>query len=254
MKSIQSITSFVVFMVLVVGTSCVSSKKHKNLLAEKDALMAKYEKSKAMVDDLKGQVNVLETEKSSMKTDLANAVRDKERCDGEMMKLQKISEEKEAKIKMMKSEIKAAFNVVEDGSLSVTKKGDKIYVALSNQVLYNSGSADLKKGGREIVAKLGDIFKNNPEMDVIVEGFTDEDPIRRSRYLYKDNWDLSTARASNVIRYLIKEGVSADMLTAAGRGVSSDVTAMEGKDGKAMKRRIEFIISPDFNRIYNLAK
>lgn len=247
--------SKVLFMVLIGSlflSSCVSSKKYKDLVADKDAMQAKYEKKIAGLND-----KLKDGEEKNAK--LSQNVKDLE---GELsmankakMELKNLSDQKEKELAKIKGEIAAAFSTINDSDLKVVQKFDKLYVSLPNRVLYKKGVADLSKSGKSVVEGLAEIFKNNPKMDVIVEGHTDSDPVKRTRYLWKDNWGLSTARANNVVRELTEMGVPSKQLSASGRADAYTTgELMDGKDPNAYDRRIEFIITPDVHKLYSISQ
>lgn len=243
------------FLGVVILSSCVSSKKHKELLAEKEALMNRYDKCNEEKKELATTIRGLEDEKSKMKTQISNKDRELASAAKKLEDCQTESERRAAQIKAVKKQINESVSALGESGLSVTEKDLKLYISLSNQIMYRPGSADMSKEGRDIVNTLADVFKNNPSMDVMVEGHTDASPVRRSRYLHKDNWDLSTNRAANVVRALEDAGVPAGQLIAAGRADTEKVIDTDaGKEEGAANRRIEFILIPQNETISGLAK
>ena len=230
---------------LLFGTSCVSSKKHKELMAEKDALMNRFDQCQTEKGELNATISEMETMQAKLKTDLANANREIESAGKKLMDCQKTTEAAQAQLNAVKKQINDVVSSLGDSGLSVAEKDVKLYVSLANEILYKPGSADISKEGKEIINQLAEVFKSNGEMQVMVEGHTDDSPVRRSRYLWPDNWGLSCARAANVVRALVDAGVAASNLTAAGRAdqEAKDMT-IEGADAGAASRRIEFIITP----------
>lgn len=242
-----------IVVMLMVGsiflTSCVSSKKYKALIADKDSMSASYEKQlmdlkKSYKDkeaELNGKVSGLSSELSTTKTD--------------MMKYKNMSEEKAKALAKIEGEIKSAFSNISQSDLKIIQKFDKLYISLPNRVLYKKGDDKISKEGKLVLDKLADIFKKNAKMDVLVEGHTDPDPVRRTRYKFKDNWGLSSARAVNALRYLNSQGVDGKQMSAAGRADQYTTgELMEGKDVHAYDRRIEFVVTPDVHKLYSISK
>lgn len=250
MKIFSKISLVLAVGVMLLGTSCVSSKKYDALAAEKDALAEKCRTDK---DELKAQINDLESSNSKLKTEVSNANRELENTGRKLTDAEAAAEAARAKIENIKMQIKEAMAAATENDLEVENKDVKLYVSLANSILYTPGSANVSKDGKEIIAQLAEVFKENSDMDILVVGHTDSKPIRRSRYLYNDNWDLSCERASNVVKELIKGGVDGSTLTAAGRADMDMVDMeMEGKDAGAASRRIEFILTPSieaFNKL-----
>lgn len=247
--------SKVVFMVLIGSlflSSCVSSKKYKDLQADKDAMEAKYEKK---VSDLNDKLKAGEEKNAMLSKNIEDLEGDLSMANKAKMELQNLSDQKEKELNKIKGEIAAAFSAINNSDLKVVQKFDKIYVSMPNRVLYKSGVAELSKDGLKVVKELGEIFKNNPKMDILVEGHTDSEKVRRSRYLWKDNWGLSSARAVNVVRELVKMGVPSKQLSASGRADAYTTgELLEGKDPNAYDRRIEFIITPDVHKLYSISQ
>jgi chemotaxis protein MotB len=239
------------FVILLVGTmflsSCVSSKKYKDLLAEKDALGQSFEKQ---MMDLKKNCSAKETELNSKITSLTNDVNTSK---SEMLKYKNMSDEKAMALAKLEKDIKEAFAGFDNPDLKIIQKYDKMYISLPNRILFNKGSDKLSKDGNTVLDILGGIFKKNQKMDILVEGHTDAEPVKKTRYKFQDNWGLSSARSLNALRYLIKQGVPEKQMSAAGR--ADQVTTgelMDGKDKNAYDRRIEFVITPDVHKLYSI--
>jgi len=98
---------------------------------------------------------------------------------------------------------------------------------------------------------LANMLKGNPSVALIIEGHTDDKQILDGK-AYKDNWDLSVARATEVIRALINMGVNPDQLIASGRGENMPVADNETADGRALNRRTEAILVPNIGKLYKL--
>jgi chemotaxis protein MotB len=241
--------------VLVMASSCVSSKKHKDLMAEKDAIMSRLDKCNDEKNELNAQLRGLEDEKAKMKTELANKDRELVTADKKLMDCQKLSEERAAMIKAVKKQINMVAETMKEAGLTVEDKEVKLHVTLSNNILYTPGGVEISKEGKEVIGKLAEVFKNNP-MEVIVEGHTDGQRVRRSRWKVegKDNWGLSVARSANVVRALVDAGVDPAHLVVAGRADNDRVVDTdEGGEAGSANRRIEFILSPTDENLQKLA-
>jgi chemotaxis protein MotB len=244
-------TIFKTLVFLMVGTmflsSCVSNKKFNELQAEKDAMSARYEKQLA---DMKKDFGNKEAEFNTRVTGLTN---ENSTLKSDVNKYMNLSEENARALDKIKKEINEAFAGFDNPDLKIIQRFDKLYVSLPNKILYKKGSDKLSKEGNEVLNALATIFKNNPDMDIIVEGHTDNEPVRVTKHKFRDNWGLSTSRALNALRYLVGKGVPEGQLTAAGR--ADQVTTgelLEGKDKQAHDRRIEFILTPDVHKLYNI--
>jgi chemotaxis protein MotB len=119
---------------------------------------------------------------------------------------------------------------------------------MSDKLLFKSGSADVESKGKEALQKLAEVLNKNNEIGIAIEGHTDNVPIKTA--IYKDNWDLSAARATNVVRLLTDEyNMDPHRLTAAGRGEFSPVADNSTMEGKAKNRRTEIVLSPKLDEL-----
>lgn len=135
--------------------------------------------------------------------------------------------------------------------LTVTQKDGKVYVSLSEKLLFKSGSAEVDPKGREAIGQLATVLKANSDIGVLVEGHTDSIPIASGRF--KDNWELSTARATSIVRLLtVEHKLQPESVTAAGRGEFVPVASNRDADGRARNRRTEIILTPDLRELFEL--
>jgi len=131
-----------------------------------------------------------------------------------------------------------------DGGLSLAMGERGLVVTVLDRVLFDSGKAELKESAKLTLEKVSGVLKSRVPMHLVyVEGHTDNDPIRYSGW--RSNWELSTARATEVIHYFIEsQGVRAERMIATGFGEYHPVASNETLEGKARNRRVEIVISP----------
>lgn len=135
--------------------------------------------------------------------------------------------------------------------LSVEVKNGKVYVSLSDKLLFKSGSATVEQKGKDAIQRLAEVLQKNTDIDILIEGHTDNVPIKTA--VYKDNWDLSVARATSIVRILTEEyKVPPTRVTASGKGEFSPKVSNETAEGKAKNRRTEIILSPKLDEIMQL--
>lgn len=164
--------------------------------------------------------------------------------------LEKLIAEKEAAMQKLKNTVATALKGFEGKGLSIVNKNGKVYVSMENKLLFNSGSWAVGVNGEQAVKKLARVLVDNPDISVLIEGHTDNDPY--SGPIIKDNWDLSVKRATAIVRILQNEQVDATQITAAGRGEFVPVSSNSSAAGKAKNRRIEIILSPNLDQIAKL--
>jgi chemotaxis protein MotB len=135
--------------------------------------------------------------------------------------------------------------------LSVEIKNGKVYVSMSDKLLFKSGSSAVEAKGKEALKLLGEVLDKNLDIDILVEGHTDNVPIKTS--LYKDNWDLSVARATSIVRILTNDyKIAPTRMTASGKGEYFPKSDNLTVEGRARNRRTEIILSPKLDEIMKL--
>ncbi len=149
-----------------------------------------------------------------------------------------------AKIALEKSLSKEIAD--KDVTLEMAEKG--LVVTFLSEILFDSGKATIKKAADVSLDKVADVAKNIvPDLNIGVEGHTDNVPIKHSGW--KSNWELSTARATSVIHYLINEkGVAPQRLAAIGYGEFRPVTSNDTPEGRRKNRRVEIVIMPKISK------
>jgi chemotaxis protein MotB len=135
--------------------------------------------------------------------------------------------------------------------LSVEIKNGKVYVSMSDKLLFKSGSSAVESKGKEALKLLAGVLEKNSDIDILVEGHTDNVPIKTS--VYKDNWDLSVARATSIVRILIGDyKIVPTRMTASGKGEFFPKADNGTSEGRAKNRRTEIILSPKLDELMKL--
>jgi len=177
---------------------------------------------------------------TSMETNL-NATR------AELEDLRKQRAEAEKRLQGFKDLTAKFQKMIASGTVQVKFRNGVMLVNMPSEVLFPSASADLSDEGKMKVMEVGVVLKNLPERQFMVVGHTDSLPIKST--IYKDNWDLSTARALTVTKFLVSAGLDAKRLIAAGHGEHDPVSSNKSKDGREKNRRIEIILMPNINEL-----
>lgn len=140
---------------------------------------------------------------------------------------------------------------IDDNDVEVKVDKTVVFINLSDKMLYQSGSSALTPRAHEVLGKIARIIESRPDLEVMVEGYTDNVPIKNS--CMEDNWDLSVKRATSVIRVLQKNyNVNPNRMIAAGRGEYNTLAPNDTEEGKAINRRTRIIILPKLNQFYDL--
>jgi len=158
----------------------------------------------------------------------------------------------QARLATFRNMLEQFRSMIESGQLRVRIVRGRMVVELPEGVLFDSGRARLKESGEETLSEVATVLKQIENRQFQVAGHTDNVPIRSRRY--PSNWELSTARAVNVARYLIDEGeVDATRLSAAGYADTQPVESNETAEGRAQNRRIEIVLMPNLDELPDLS-
>lgn len=176
-----------------------------------------------------------------------------EKKNARMAELEKILDTQKKIVQDLKNKVSEALLGFENNGLTVTMKNGKVYVSLDEKLLFKSASWDIDVNGKNALKKLANVLEKNPDIQVMIEGHTDNVPYNPGNSQLKDNWDLSVKRATTVIRVLLEGSkIDAKRLTASGRSQYLPVDDRNTSDARQKNRRTEIILTPDLTELYNL--
>ena len=164
--------------------------------------------------------------------------------------LQNIIQSQKDVLSRLKNSISDALMKYKTDELSVSIKDGSVYVSLQEKLLFKSGSDVVDPKGVLALKSLALVLNSTKGINVLIEGHTDNIPIKTA--LFKDNWDLSTARATSIVRLLTQDGFDPRRITSSGRSEFRPLNPNDSPVGRAGNRRTEVILSPDLNELYNL--
>ncbi|MDR1202807.1 MAG: OmpA family protein [Tannerellaceae bacterium] len=165
--------------------------------------------------------------------------------------LQDVINAQNKKVQDLLASVKDALLGFGSDELTVEEKNGKVYVAMSDKLLFESGSAKVDKRGKEALALLAGVLNKQTDIDVFIEGHTDTKPINTVQF--KDNWDLSVIRATSVVRILTKEyGVNPLQIQPCGRGEFMPVATNDTNEGRSRNRRTEIIMAPKLDKLLEI--
>ncbi|MDZ7738839.1 MAG: OmpA family protein [Bacteroidales bacterium] len=176
-----------------------------------------------------------------------------EKRDERLSELEQILEDQTRIVKDLKNKVSDALFGFEGDGLSVSMKNGKVYVSLEEKLLFQTGSYNIDANGRDALKKLAVVLKNNPDIQITIEGHTDDVPYISSGGPIQDNWDLSVKRATTVVRVLLDgTGINPRRLTAAGRSEYLPVEDAKTAEARRKNRRTEIILTPDLTELYRI--
>ena len=222
----------------VASTGCVSSGQYTQLEQERDALAARNEALKKENESAKSASDSLAQEKSALEAQLQTQGEELgSKLKESQEESQKMQETYDGLLKSLKKELKA-------GQIEVTQMRDGLRVNVSQDILFDSGSAALDKNGTEVLSRVATQLKKSSHQ-IVVMGHTDNKPVRPALAKhYPSNWELAGARASSVVRLFERSGLSSKRMLAVSVADSQPVASNKTEEGRAKNRRIEIRLRP----------
>ena len=212
------------------------------------------------------KITALESDYSQLKSqsskDLQDAIADYNRLKNELQanserlkELERLLRERDELLTELRNKLMQALKEFENTGITVYEKDGKIYVSMSDKLLFDTGKWELKKDGKRALTQLSEVLRQITTVEILIEGHTDSDAFRSSNDTPpKDNWELSVLRATEVTRTLTKENVDPKRITASGHGEFFPIASNADKEGKAKNRRTEIILVPDIKGILEKIK
>jgi chemotaxis protein MotB len=222
-----------------------TEKKLNEEIATLEARISDLEATKtdleAKLEDAKGTLQMYESKHGTLEERL-------EASKVELEELRKQRAQAEKRLERFRDIASRLASMVESGQLSVKIRDGKMVIELASNILFDSGSTRIKSDGEEALGELAGVLQQIKKRSFLVAGHTDN--VGRP----ESNWQLSTARAVEVVKFLQEAGVEPENLAAAGYGEYDPVASNETDDGKALNRRIEIIMMPNLEELPNIPK
>lgn len=266
-----------VFFVLV--TSCISQKKYTELenksetfqnelkICENEQLLLEnnFANEKSKVNKLESQLDYFKSTNTNLLSRLSDlAVVSKSGAESIKKSLEALNEQnrfiknlttsmqrKDSLNLVLLMNLKRSLNNFDDEDVIIEVKKGVVYISISDKMLFRSGSYKINDKAKEVIGKIAKIVNDHSELDILVEGHTDNVPIQTECML--DNWDLSVKRATSIVRLMQNEfNVQPQRMTAGGRSEYLPKKTNETSEGRAINRRTEIIILPELDQFFNL--
>lgn len=228
------------------------STSYEKLVANNDKLMASSQgENKKLILQYQQTQEELQRKEDSLKVREKNLSEVSEKLklrEARVAELQRILDTKDSVVKALKETVTKALLGFNNNGLTIEQKNGKVYVSLEERLLFASGSTVVDPKGEEALKQLGNVLEKNTDINVLIEGHTDNVPIKGGNI--KDNWDLSVLRATSVVRILTKnEKINAVRLTPAGRGEYLPIDTGSSAEARKKNRRIEIILTPKLDEL-----
>lgn len=169
-----------------------------------------------------------------------------------VQELEKILSDKDKAVADLKTRITNALLNFKENDLTVKIRNGKVYVSLAEQLLFKSGSVKVDPKGVSALQQLAKAIKDQNDLQIMVEGHTDNVPISKKSTYMQDNWDLSVMRATSITRILTKAGVPTSQIVASGKGEYFPLASNDSPQNKQKNRRTEIIITPNLDELFKI--
>ncbi|MCA9690197.1 MAG: OmpA family protein [Myxococcales bacterium] len=249
--------------VLVAGLTLTGCKKDEleAALAEaqaqledtKNKLSAEEAKNKKLREEnesLQARIAELEQEVKNLNDQLEQLAKDANITKKELDELRAEKAKRLAELQVYRDLFAKLKALVDAGTIKLQFRRGRVVVKMASEVLFDSGKAELKEEAHEALTTVASALAAVPDRDFLAAGYTDNVPIKTARF--KSNWELSTGRAIEVVKFLIANGMPADRIGAAGFGENDPVGDNSTDEGRAQNRRIEIILMPKLGNIPGL--
>ncbi len=266
-------SSVIALLAVALLSSCVSKKKYTDL-------ESKYQESETALGNAKMELASCQDEKSRLKSEndylktqsekfmnsmgamvlinkkeAENLERSLEAIKEKDMQIKRMAEartKKDSVTLALVTSLKGVLGNMDDEDIQINVDKGVVFISISDKLLFKSGSYQLSSRAKDVLGKVAKVVNNKPNMDVMVEGHTDNKGVLENPVM-KDNWDLSVYRATAVVRVLQDDlGVAPERLIAAGRSYYMPVAENDSADGRAQNRRTRIIILPKLDEFYGM--
>jgi len=223
-----------------------NSTEIKKILADLKETQEKLQKKEDELNAKKKNLDDLDAKLKQSQSDL-------ESKEKKLIELQKMLKQKDSVVTALKNKVADALLNFQNKGLTVQKKNGKVYVSMEESLLFESGSYTVSSKGIEALKKLAKVLETNTDINVMIEGHTDNVPYIKGTGQISDNWDLSVMRATSVLKILL-EGSKIDpkRLVASGRGQYFPVDPANTKEAKTKNRRTEIILTPKLDELLQI--
>ena len=221
------------------------------LSRERDNLRNDTTQLRKGLRNYQSMLNANKNENENLTAQLNQRMRELDEREKTIQQLQGVITEQNERVRSLLDNVSSALKGFSSDELTVREEGGKVYVAMSDKLLFESGKAVVNEQGKQALGKLAEVLNRQTDIDVFIEGHTDSVPINTA--VFKDNWDLSVIRATSVVRILTDYyQVNPLQIQPCGRGEFKPVDTNTTPDGRARNRRTEIIIAPRLDKLYEL--
>ena len=254
----------VVVFAALAASGCVKSSTHRKTLAELEAsrdheaelgkqledTRSKLSTKQKSLDDTTALTALMEQRLKELGQNVDSLSSANAEASRRLEELRKQKAAADARLATFRSLLEKLRAMIDSGQLKVIVRNGRMIIALPNDILFDSGKTAVKAEGKAALEKVAQVLATVPDRDFLVAGHTDNVPIKTREY--PSNWELSTARAVEVVRFLITKGMSGKVLSAAGFAEFDPVAPNDSEANKGQNRRIEIVLQPNIGDLPSL--
>jgi len=218
---------------------------YKNLLSNSGRMNRDFTQQQQQLLTIQQNLEKTRKENDSLSTSLAE--REKK-----VTELEQVLANKDRAVQALRTRISNALLNFKENDLTIKIKNGKVYVSLAEQLLFGSGSIEVDKKGVDALQQLAKALKDQKNINIMVEGHTDNVPVSKKSQYMQDNWDLSVMRATAITKILINGGLSSKQIVPAGKGEFSPLVSNDSPQNKQKNRRTEIIVTPDLDELFKI--
>jgi len=219
---------------------------------ETTKLLSQLQSSQEDLQKREDQLRKLEWSLNEKKQNIDALALENEKKNKRMKEMEQKLNHNDSVVNALKSKVSNALLGLVNNGLAINVMNGKVYISLEEKLLFKSGSIVVDSGGVKALKKLAKVLEQNPDINIMIEGHTDEVPYRSDASI-KDNWDLSAKRATSIVRILL-EGTTIDpkRLSAVGRGEFVPVDKAKTPEARQKNRRTEIILTPKLDELFKI--
>jgi len=279
MKKLIPFCLFAGIMLLMNACVVLSNKKYNHLVAQRDSLSVGWDQAQVQIENLQLQAERLKNDTMRLNkrifelqqknktldsnysallknssSEISKLSEDLKKREARLTEVEEILRKRDEATRALKDKLQKALLGFQQSGLSVDIRNGKVYVSLTDKLLFDTGSIIIDDKGQQALKELAKVLKTQPEINISVEGHTDNQRVNNLGQI-KDNWDLSVLRATSVVRYLTDvEKIENTRITATGKGEYQPMAEGITPEVRSRNRRIEIVLSPKLDELYQLIK
>ncbi|OFX80106.1 MAG: hypothetical protein A2X12_09485 [Bacteroidetes bacterium GWE2_29_8] len=230
-----------------------STDETQKMLSKLTAAQADLQRREDEVKKMERDIEIKRLEMEDLSNKYSSSKEEIAAKDAKLLELQSILSKKDSVVNALKTRVSAALLGFENKGLTITQRNGKVYVSLDESLLFSSGSTTVDAKGQEALRNLAKVLEASDDVNVMIEGHTDDVPYKSGGGAIKDNWDLSVLRATSIIRILTENSkINPKLLTAAGRGEYMPIDGTKTKEARTKNRRTEIILTPKLDDLFKI--